>query len=295
MMIYKRFSLLLIMVWLLTSCNTEQTKEGLTFKRLRNGGNGIVQPGQYLLMHVVAVDENDSTWFDTRVKDQPALVRVDPFNEKIKEKGEVGVYRMLGKGDSVTFTVSVATIYHETWLKPVPKGLNPKMNVDYFISVVDVFNDQTLAEYQKIQEEKLEQWRVAHQIEQFGKDTVLIDNHLKAKAIQAKKTTSGIRYEVINEGKGKPIGRGSVVMVRYTGRFLNGTVFDSNLNAKEPFQVVVGANQVISGWEEMLMQMTLGSKYIVYLPSLFGYGDRNIPGIPMDSILIFEIEVVKIL
>lgn len=295
MMNISRFAGLFLVVLILAGCNTEKTREGLEFKRLRKGDQGVVQPGQYLLMHLLAVDENDSVWFDTRQKDQPALVRVDPYNEKIKEKGEVGVYRMLGKGDSVTFTVSVATIYHDTWLKPVPKGLDPKMEVNYFLSVVDVFNDQTLEAYQKAQEEKFEQLRVAHQIEQFGKDTVLIDNHLKEKAITAKKTASGIRYEVLKEGKGRPIGRGTVVLVRYTGRFLDGKEFDSNVDAKEPFQVVVGANQVVSGWEEILQQMTLGSKYVVYLPSLFGYGDRNIPGIPPDSILIFEMEVVKML
>lgn len=295
MMIFQRLILFFLSGVMLIGCNTEQTREGLKFKRIRKGDQGTVQPGQYLLMHVLAVDKNDSVWFDTRVKDLPALVRVDPFNEKIKEKGEVGVYRMLGKNDSVTFTVSVATIYHETWLKPVPKGLDPKMNVDYFLSVVNVFNDQTLAEYQKIQEEKLEQLRIAHQIEQFGTDTVLIDSHLREKNIQFKKTESRIRYQVIKEGKGKVIGRGSVVFVRYTGSFLNGKIFDSNIEAKEPFQVVIGAGQVISGWEEILQQMTVGSKYLVYLPSLFGYGDRNIPGIPKDSILVFEIEVVKIL
>ncbi|MFZ9503598.1 MAG: FKBP-type peptidyl-prolyl cis-trans isomerase [Cyclobacteriaceae bacterium] len=286
------FLFLMVLIW---GCNTDQTREGLTFKKVRKGNEGIVKPGQYLLMDVVAIDENDSLWFDTRKNDQPAIVRVDPYNEKIKEKGEVGVYRMLGKGDSVTFTVNVSTIYHDTWLKPVPKGLNPDMEVDYIISVKDVFDDQGLENFQKIQAEKLEQLRLNHQIDQFGKDTVLIDDYLKKKSIQALKTESGIRYVIQQEGKGKKIERGTIVLVRYTGYLLDGKTFDSNLDKKDPFQVVVGSGAVISGWDEILKLMTLGSKYTVYLPSLFGYGDRNLPGIPADSVLIFEIEVVKIL
>ena len=286
---------LMIVVVLMWGCNTEQTREGLTFKKVRKGSEGIVKPGQYLMMDVVAIDENDSLWFDTRQNDQPALVRVDPYNEKIKEKGEVGVYRMLGKGDSVTFTVKVSTIYHDTWLKPVPKGLNPDMDVDYFISVTDVLDEQGLELFQKAQTVKLEQLKLRHQIDQFGRDTVLIDDYLKKKSIQAEKTESGIRYTIQNEGKGKKIERGTVVLVRYTGYLIDGKIFDSNLDKKDPFQVVVGSGQVISGWDEILKLMTLGSKYTVYLPSLFGYGDRNLPGIPADSVLVFEIEVVKIL
>lgn len=286
---------LMISVVFMWGCATEKTREGLEFKKLRKGDQGIVQPGQYLVMDVAAIDENDSVWFDTRIKDEPAVVRIDPFNEKIKEKGEVGVYRMLGKGDSVTFTVKVSTIYHDTWLKPVPKGLNPDLDVDYFISVKDVLDDQGLEQFQKIQTEKLEQLRLRHKIDQFGIDTVRIDDYLKKKSIQAQKTESGIRYVVNKEGKGKQIERGTVVLVRYTGYLLDGRIFDSNTDKKEPFQVVVGSGQVIAGWDEILKSMTLGSNFTVYLPSLFGYGDRNLPGIPADSVLIFEIEVVKIL
>lgn len=279
----------------LIGCNTEKTRDGLEFKKLRRGNQEIVKPGEFLLLHVVAKDHNDSIWFDTRVENQPAMVRVDPPNDKIKEKGEVGVYRMLGKNDSVTFTVDVKTIYHDTWRKPVPAGLDPNLKVDYFLSVVDVLNDQTLPEYQKAQEEKLQKLQMEHRVMQFGKDTTLIDEYLRNRSINALKTVSGIRYQVLKPGKGKDIDRGSVVFVRYKGYLLDGKVFDSNLDKKDPFQVVVGSGQVISGWDEMLKEMTLGSKYVIYLPSLFGYGDRILPEIPKDSVLIFEMEVVKIL
>lgn len=294
MLKFKNYFFLILLAAFASGCNTEQTREGLKFKRIRKGTSGIVQPGQFMLMHVKAVDENDSVWFDTREKDEPALVRIDPFNENIKEKGEVGVYRMLGNGDSVTFKVTVATIYHETWLKPIPARLDPQMEVDYFLSVIDVMDEKGLEVFQQKQTEKYERLSLQHQIEQFGKDTLLIDDYLKAKSIQAKKTASGIRYQVIKEGKGKRIVHGSIVQVRYTGYFLDGKIFDGNLDHKDPFQVVVGAKQVISGWEEILKEMMPGSKYTVYLPSLFGYGDRNIPGVPKDSVLIFEIEVVQV-
>jgi FKBP-type peptidyl-prolyl cis-trans isomerase len=155
-------------------------------------------------------------------------------------------------------------------------------------------DEKGLEVFQQKQAEKFEQLSLQHQIEQFGKDTLLIDDYLNKKSIQAKKTASGIRYVVVKEGKGKQIVLGSIVQVRYTGYFLDGKIFDGNLDHKDPFQVVVGARQVISGWEEILKEMTLGSKFTVYLPSLFGYGDRNIPGVPKDSVLVFEIEVVQI-
>ena len=105
-------------------------------------------------------------------------------------------------------------------------------------------------------------------------------------------TPSGLQYEVIEMGDGPSPAATDMVTAHYRGTLLDGTEFDSSLGG-EPRSFPL--NQVISGWTEGLQLMTVGSKFMFYLPSELGYGS-NPPGPPIgpDSALIFEVELVGI-
>ncbi|CAK8711895.1 Peptidyl-prolyl cis-trans isomerase [Candidatus Electrothrix laxa] len=108
-----------------------------------------------------------------------------------------------------------------------------------------------------------------------------------------KSTDSGLQYKVITEGKGEKPTASDTVKVHYKGTLLDGTVFDSSYERKEP--VTFKANQVIPGWTEALQLMTLGSKYALYLPPELAYGDRGAPpAIEPGSLLVFEVELIEI-
>jgi len=109
----------------------------------------------------------------------------------------------------------------------------------------------------------------------------------------AQRTNSGIRYIVEKQGSGNKPARGRTVSVNYTGRLLNGTVFDdSNLRGR-PIEFQVGTGRVIQGWDEMVMDMRVGEKRIVVIPPELAYGDRAVGGvIPPNSFLVFEMELV---
>ncbi|MES2930562.1 MAG: FKBP-type peptidyl-prolyl cis-trans isomerase [Patescibacteria group bacterium] len=91
---------------------------------------------------------------------------------------------------------------------------------------------------------------------------------------------------------------GDTLIMNYTGRLTNGTVFDSNVDPKfqhvEPFEFTLGAGQVIKGWDEGLLGMKVGEKRILTVPPEKGYGDRAVGGIPANSTLIFDVELVAI-
>ena len=91
---------------------------------------------------------------------------------------------------------------------------------------------------------------------------------------------------------------GDVLVMNYTGRLENGTIFDSNIlpefNHVAPFEFVLGAGQVIQGWDEGLLGMKIGEKKTLVIPPEKGYGDRAISVIPANSTLIFEVELVDI-
>lgn len=102
----------------------------------------------------------------------------------------------------------------------------------------------------------------------------------------------------INNMEEKISKAGDTLVMNYTGRLENGKVFDSNIlpefNHVSPFEFTLGAGQVIKGWDEGLIGMKIGEKKTLVIPSDKGYGDREIPGIPANSTLIFEVELVEI-
>ncbi len=106
-------------------------------------------------------------------------------------------------------------------------------------------------------------------------------------------TESGLQYKVITEGKGKKPLATDKVKVHYKGTLLDGTVFDSSYDRGEP--ITFPLNGVIKGWTEGLQLMSEGSKYILYIPSDLGYGDRGAGAqIKPGATLIFEVELLEV-
>jgi len=113
------------------------------------------------------------------------------------------------------------------------------------------------------------------------------------KRTEVYETASGLQYEVIVMGDGAKPKATDKVTVHYTGKTLEGEVFDSSVQREQPAEFVL--NQVISGWTEGLQLMPIGSKFILYIPSDLAYGDRGSGGmIKPGATLIFEVELIDI-
>lgn len=107
------------------------------------------------------------------------------------------------------------------------------------------------------------------------------------------KAKSGLRYITIKDGKGTAPGKGARVTVHYTGKLLNGTIFDSSVKRNRPFQFNVGTQQVIKGWDEAFLTMKKGEKRTLIIPPELGYGDKGAAGvIPPNAWLIFDVEMI---
>ena len=113
-----------------------------------------------------------------------------------------------------------------------------------------------------------------------------------AKEEGVKVTESGLQYLVVKEGNGKKPGPNDVVTVHYTGRLIDGTVFDSSVERGEPATFAVG--QVIPGWVEGLQLMSEGSAYRLFIPSELAYGEHGTGPIQPNSILIFDVQLLKV-
>ncbi len=104
----------------------------------------------------------------------------------------------------------------------------------------------------------------------------------------------GLQFETITAGTGPSPKKGQAVTVHYTGRFLDGKKFDSSVDRREPFTFVLGAGQVIAGWDAGVAQMKVGDKVKLTLAPELAYGKAGYPGaIPPNATLVFEVELLS--
>lgn len=113
-----------------------------------------------------------------------------------------------------------------------------------------------------------------------------------AKKPGVKTTPSGLQYKVITAGTGATPKATDKVTVKYEGRTIDGTEFDSSYK-RNPQTTEFRANQVIKGWTEALTMMPVGSKWELYIPQQLAYGERQAGKIQPYSTLIFTVELVK--
>jgi FKBP-type peptidyl-prolyl cis-trans isomerase len=95
-------------------------------------------------------------------------------------------------------------------------------------------------------------------------------------------------------GTGEEAVAGKIVTVHYTGTLTDGTKFDSSIDRGQPFQFILGAGQVIQGWEQGFAGMKVGGKRSLVIPANMAYGDRAIGSIPAGSALLFDVELLAV-
>ena len=124
----------------------------------------------------------------------------------------------------------------------------------------------------------------------FRSEAFLTEN---GKRSEVKTTDSGLQYEVLEEGDGPRPEAGDQVVVHYTGKLIDGTVFDSSEERGEP--ATFGVTQVIPGWVEALQLMKAGSKWRLFIPSQLAYGPQGAGGvIGPNQTLIFDVNLIKV-
>ena len=170
------------------------------------------------------------------------------------------------------------------------------INTDAFTSgLLDVFQNQLL---------KLDQQQCNAEVQQYMQVmSTKKAERMKSQGVRFLATNktkpgvislpSGLQYEVITSGAGKSPVASDRVTVHYTGKLIDGYIFDSSVQRGQP--ATFALNQVIAGWTEAIQLMKEGDKWLLYIPYELGYGDRgNGPKIPPYAALIFEVELIKV-
>ena len=116
-------------------------------------------------------------------------------------------------------------------------------------------------------------------------DDAAIQAYIKANSITATKDPSGLYYQVVTPGTGVYPAKNSLVTMNYTGKLLNGTVFDSGIISNQPL------SSLITGWQIGVPYINTGGRLLLLIPSGLGYGDTANGSIPANSVLIFTIDL----
>lgn len=193
--------------------------------------------------------------------------------------------------DQLSYTIGVS---YGKQLKAQKVEVNTKMIAK---AIEDVMGDKDLAmseEDMKGAVDKANQEIQKRTIEQAQKNLdeakAFLEGNKSKEGIQT--FDSGLQMKVINEGSGPSPGAESVVVVHYKGTLPDGTEFDSSYKKNEPaeFKPI----EVIKGWQEGLKKMKKGGKYQLFIPPDLAYGSVPRPGIPANSALVFEVELLDI-
>ena len=191
--------------------------------------------------------------------------------------------RMMHVGDSATFILDGKEFFE--------KMMNPAQDYEFgddpLYLDVKLYGVMKKADFEKAKAEfeaELDDRKV--------KEVEEIDEYLQ-KHPGMKQTPMGVYVKTVKKGNGAKVEPLQQVKVHYTGRFTDGTVFDSSVERGTPFTFTVGAGEVIPGWDATVSEMKVGDKVTVLIPSSMAYGEGT-RGIPPYSPLEFDIELREI-
>lgn len=129
----------------------------------------------------------------------------------------------------------------------------------------------------------------------LAEEKAAIEAELESLGAGFEKTSSGLRYQILQKGDGEKAQKNKTVSVHYKGQLSDGTVFDSSYKRNQPIEFSLGMGQVIRGWDEGVTLLKVGDKARFVIPSHLAYGSRGAGGvIPPNANLIFDVELMSV-
>ncbi|MBL7772603.1 MAG: FKBP-type peptidyl-prolyl cis-trans isomerase [Chitinophagaceae bacterium] len=267
----------------------QKLPSGILYMPVKKGnGKRVAKEGDIISMNLL-VKIRDSVVLDNfKMNDgQP----IETMCNKVGFHGDpMEAFMMMREGDSAVIKTPADSLYRGGMPPFAKKG-------DTVTFCVRMLKVQTQADYQANLQKAAK--------EQESKDDKTIKDYLSKNNLQAQKTQGGLYYVITQPGTGESAKAGKEVTMKYTGRLLDGTTFDSNVDPKfdhvQPFSFVLGRGRVIKGWDEGIALLNKGAKAIFVVPSGLAYGQQSLPGneknpkgIPANSTLVFDVELVDI-
>lgn len=201
--------------------------------------------------------------------------------------------------NAYTAGTAIARMVNSQMLPSIEKGIKESNNTlvrDKFLEgfIAAISKDTTIFK----QEAATSYFENTMRAAEAAKAARLKEEGVKFLANNAKKegvitTASGLQYKIITKGDGPIPTATQEVKVKYEGKLIDGTIFDSSYKRSDPV-TKFRCNQVIKGWTEALTMMPVGSTWELYIPSELAYGEQDMGKIKPYSTLIFKVELIGI-
>ena len=205
---------------------------------------------------------------------------------------------MMHKGDSASFIVNIDSTFIKWFHQPtLPAEFNSTDVMRFEVRLDDFYPEseyapRLAAKIKKDVDARIEKMKADHP-EETATAAQQLTEYLTKNKVTVEPTASGLYYVKTQDGNGEKPEVGQMAQVHYTGKLLDGTVFDSSIERGEPISFPLGVGQVIPGWDEGIMMMSKGEKGVLYIPYYLAYGDRQAGDkITPYSNLMFEVELV---
>ncbi|MDB5139944.1 MAG: hypothetical protein JWR12_1860 [Mucilaginibacter sp.] len=288
----------------LASCNGFKKGDGgLLYNIIVDKGGPSIKPGDFVSLNLTLKNDADSVIGSTYQMGHPAMQMM----QKPQAKGDIyqGL-ELLSEGDSAIIKLNIDSL---TKGRPRPPSMKGKYQI-YVVKVEKVIAKGNLSD--QVFQGRLQEY--VKSIEETAKkaEPENIKKYIADKKLNVTKTDSGLYYVITQQGTGiKPVA-GDTVVVNYTGTFLNGKAFDSNIksdvikyklpmnpmNPYKPIRFPLGVKNMIKGWNEALPLLTKGTKATLILPSSLAYGEQGSgPNGPIQPYtpLVFDLELVDVI
>jgi FKBP-type peptidyl-prolyl cis-trans isomerase len=280
------FSLPLLI--LLVGCGNadyERNQDGLIYKIHKVGKGEKIKPKSFLKVHQKAY--MDDTVFINTFDKLPAYGFFDSLTAPTHDF--LDILDQMRVGDSAIVIRAVDTLAKRGMLNyndRFKKGSTIKV----IVKVLAVLpSEQALEDDRQKEMDAYKKAEIAD-----------LEKHVSGlKLSNVNKKPEGVFIQIEKEGTGLAIESGDEVSMKYTGKLLDGTVFDSNIDTTfghtDPFNFTVGMRQVIEGWDLGVLNLKQGTKAKLFIPSMLGYGPQaQGPNLPAYSNLVFDVEVLNV-
>jgi FKBP-type peptidyl-prolyl cis-trans isomerase FkpA len=291
-----KFALAAIALSLIISCVNNSpfkgytcSETGLYYKLLSFGdGKKVAKQGQFLQIYMALRTLDDSLFFDSYSNNETGKVFLPYGKTSFKGSFEEGLSKM-SEGDSVSFIINADSLFFHFFKSHLPVFLEKthmvKLNVRLHKILTQQEYEQELDRFNQIIEDR--------DIEEQRK----LQTYLDTVALQFYPLENGMYYLPEKQGIGDFPENGNLLKINYTGRFLNGKIFESTYERNQPLEFIYGQQgQVIDGFIAALNNMNEGAKAKFIIPSRLAFGEKGSSTglIPPYTTVLYDIELITI-
>jgi FKBP-type peptidyl-prolyl cis-trans isomerase FkpA len=282
----------------------EESETGLYTKFYTHDENGVKpKEGDVLQVVLIVKNDKDSILTNSKEPDPNRPSGMDYFEMQLSKspyKGSIqdGLSSM-AVGDSASFLIPVDSMFKS---RPIPPFLKKGTMLTYDVKLKKITSKEEMMKEQAKKEQE------QHAMAELSKneEPKILARYLEENKITAKPTKSGLYYIELKKGSGPKAKMGDVIKVNYTGRLLDGRVFDTNnkeiaqssglYDARRQYDVpaeFVLDSMMFKAWQEAIPMMNPGTKAKIILPSSLGMGESAGGRIPPYAPMEFDVELLE--